>query len=97
VRGFPAGFGYQYDQNLLTEAKVLSALKRQMGKKVTFRQQAAAIHLWELGDKKTDKQERLFAALINDELLSEARLLALEEVIPQELVGVILTVHFFSP
>jgi hypothetical protein len=94
--GFPEGFAFQYDPNLLTEDKVLIALKRQI-KNPTYKQQRAAVRLWQLGDQRSDTQERLFAALLAGHLIDELDLIADEEKIPDGEKGSTLTFHFFSP
>ena len=94
--GFPSGYGFQYDPTLVTEESVLAALKRQL-KKPTYKQQRAAVRMFELGRKRTDSQERLFAALLAGHLIDEVELMADEEAIPTEMRGEVLTAHFFSP
>jgi|WetSurMetagenome_2_1015567.scaffolds.fasta_scaffold117097_2 hypothetical protein len=103
---FPEGFGYHLDPELATSKNVMYEIHRQLGKardkrkpwdrQASHSQVAAGLQLFNKGDKRNPTEERLFRALLNRTLVTEALVIAAEENLPDSEVGEVLTLNFFS-
>jgi hypothetical protein len=101
----PIGFTYKRDYSDVTPEMIRAKLDAQIGQyydkrhpevvTCTPRQFMCVLNLWRKGDSRTEKEERLFAAFMNDRLIDETRRIGREELAPDEPIGTILTGDFF--